>query len=189
MAYHIISQPKWASLALCKSMCARVVVLCHPSCLALPVLLSPWGQSSPFSEENEIRKNGSDREWGCVMNYLCPPPFGVRLAWCFTVCTCVLRFWMSVTVASKINDFAVVGCMVLFILFYIFVISHLEYYKVLYKHQQVGVVRLQTICWVSIASRTRYNITHSVKVYFDLGVSLFILTLWHPVDTVTSVFL
>lgn len=53
---------------------------------------------------------------------------------------------MSVTVASKINDFAVVGCMVLFILFYIFVISHLEYYKVLYKHQQVGVVRLQTIC-------------------------------------------
>lgn len=49
---------------------------------------------------------------------------------------------MSVTVASKINDFAVVGCMVLFILFYIFVISHLEYYK----HQQVGVVRLQTIC-------------------------------------------
>lgn len=37
------------------------VVLRHPSCLTLPVWLSPWGQSSPFSEANEIGKNGRDK--------------------------------------------------------------------------------------------------------------------------------
>lgn len=111
VAYHIISQPQRASLALCK--CVYVCVCCMwwssvtlPSLsLSLPVLLGPWGQSSPFLEENGIRKNVRDKREhrGRVCHELFMFP---GCAWCFTacfacVCMCVLRCSMDFTISSN----------------------------------------------------------------------------------------
>lgn len=96
--------------------CARVcmwvcvVIFCHPSCLALSVLLGPWGQSSPFSEENGIRKNGRDKaeHRGRVCNELFMSSSvwsapGV-LQYAVGVCVCVQRCWMSFNIASEISS-------------------------------------------------------------------------------------
>lgn len=93
--------------------CARVcmsvwaVIFCHPSCLALSVLLGPWGQSSPFSEENGIWENGRDKEEhrGRVCNelFMSSSVWSVPGVLQYAMCVCVLRCWMSFIIASKIS--------------------------------------------------------------------------------------
>lgn len=93
VAYHIISQPEWASLVLCWSECLWVSGGLLSPCLALPATLVPSGRAAHFGKRMGYGKmaeiKGSARR---VCNELFMSPFGASWAWCFTAgCVSELR--------------------------------------------------------------------------------------------------
>lgn len=126
-------------------------------------------------------------EWGCVMNYLCPL-FGVCLAGCLTMCsvrTRVLRFWISRAVVSKTNDFADVERVVLSNLSAIF---RTVYCQVQSPHEVTVWSIFQYL--VQLPQYHEYQndayiwFCSLIKVCFDLGACLLIVTTVHPVKCV-----
>lgn len=118
------------------------------------------------------------------MNYLCPL-FGVCLAGCLTMCsarTRVLRFWMSRAVVSKANDFTDVERVVLSNLFAIFRTVHCQVQS---PHKVTVWSIFQYL--VQLPQYHEYqNDAHIwfcslIKVCFDMGACLLIVTTVHPV--------